>query len=89
MSEKSPEMRHFQVLRTWRSQGWPLPGRLESLGRQGNEKNSSADTVGRIITTDLEAKKEILDYMDDRSTELEKRVMLVAISAFLVLSEIF
>ena len=60
------------MLRTWGSQGWPLPGRPESPGRRGNERTARADTVGCIITLDPDAIKEIL--ADSRFLELWRRL---------------
>ena len=49
-----------RFLRTRRSQSWPLPGPLESLGMKKMKQTAPMEAVGSTIDGGQEAKMEIL-----------------------------
>jgi hypothetical protein len=54
--EESLEMRHSRVLRTRRSQSWPLPGPPQSLGMERMKKTAPTEAVGCKIDNDQRPK---------------------------------
>ena len=68
--EKSLGMRHFRVFRTRRSQSWPLPGPLESVGMERINNLSPTEAAGYTIEGGQEAKTEILAQSNALPTTL-------------------
>ena len=71
MSEKSLEMRHFQVFTYLGAPELALPGPLESLGM---ERTAPMEAVGYTIAGGQEAKTEILASIRARQARASGRV---------------
>jgi hypothetical protein len=65
----------YWFLRTRRSQGWPLPGPLESLGMERTKDTAPAEAVARTMIPGEDGKMEILAKVTESKHKHPARVV--------------